>query len=522
MASFFDRIRSYGAVRPDDGRWFAGVAAALARRWGVDPLLVRGGFVILAIFGGVGLLLYGLGWLFLPQPDGRIHAQEVLRGVVTPGFVGGLLCVLLDLGGTGWSHNGWYPGPHPFGGGLLLVGLVVLGVWWFSTGRHRRGPGGWGGPGGPRWGGPGASGGWGGHGWSGHGGSGSGTPAESGAPGAQPSGSSGTGGSTPPGSGSAWPHDSAPPSAGAAPAPGASDLTDPDAGEPGDGPGEAREIPPYGTPPAPATRSFSTAPESAWPTSPAPSWSASSAASRPASGGTRTAVAAPASGRWPQRPDLQRPSHALTSSVLGVALLGAAVVLLWNLVWGVGAPVGFVAAAVALGIVALGIVVAGLIGRRSGGLAPIGILLAVVAVVGSSATGRLTWAGERTWTPGVLASADTSYTLGVGNARLDLRQVSAPNASAASPAEVDARVGVGNLTVVVPAGTAVRVLGTTGAGNIDNAADLAPTSGGQPVPATASRHGPSADVDLQSAPNPVIVVRADVGLGNLTIDSASS
>src|ERR671938_610715 len=123
VAAFFDRIRRYGAVRPDDGRWFAGVAAGLARRWGVDPLLVRGGFVILTISGGVGLLLYGLGWLFLPHPDGRIHAQEVLRGVVTAGFIGG----------------------------LLLVALVVFAIWWFAGGRHGRGPrrpDGWYGPGG--------------------------------------------------------------------------------------------------------------------------------------------------------------------------------------------------------------------------------------------------------------------------------------------------------------------------------------------------------------------------------------
>src|SRR5919202_6950778 len=194
VASFFDRIRSYGAVRPDEGRWFAGVAAALARRWGIDPLLVRGGFVLLALIGGIGFFLYGLGWLFLPHPDGRIHAQEVLRGVVTPGFVGAVLLVLLNLGGSGWSRGGWF-GPHPFGGGILLVALVALGVWWFASGRHRRWPGGpggpggprgWGGPGGPSWGGPGGPGGrpgpgwgrpaWGGPGWGGSGWGGSGGP----------------------------------------------------------------------------------------------------------------------------------------------------------------------------------------------------------------------------------------------------------------------------------------------------------------------------------------------------------
>src|ERR671939_1716803 len=108
VAAFFDRIRSYGAVRPDGGRGAAGGAAGLPRRWGLDPVLVRGAFVLAALFGGIGLLLYGLGWLFLPHPDGRIHAQEVLRGTVTAGFVGGVLCVLSDLGGSGSGHHGWY------------------------------------------------------------------------------------------------------------------------------------------------------------------------------------------------------------------------------------------------------------------------------------------------------------------------------------------------------------------------------------------------------------------------------
>src|SRR4051812_9472380 len=145
VASFFDRTRPFGAVRPDEGRWAAGVAAGLARRWGIDPVLVRGAFVLATLFGGVGLLLYGLGWLFLPHPDGRIHAQEVLRGTITAGFVGGVLLVLADIGSSGWDHDGWY-GPRPFGGGIFMVALIVFAIWWFAGGRHRRGPhgpGGW-------------------------------------------------------------------------------------------------------------------------------------------------------------------------------------------------------------------------------------------------------------------------------------------------------------------------------------------------------------------------------------------
>ena len=35
---FFDRIRSLGVFRPDEGRWGAGVAAGLARRDSESPV----------------------------------------------------------------------------------------------------------------------------------------------------------------------------------------------------------------------------------------------------------------------------------------------------------------------------------------------------------------------------------------------------------------------------------------------------------------------------------------------------
>ena len=150
-AEFFDRIRALGVVRPDEGRWAAGVSAGLARRWGLDPLLVRGLFVVAGIVSGIGLGVYGLLWLFLPHADGRIHAQQVLRGTVTSGFVGAVLFVLVDFplsggGWFGWNNGGW--GFHPFGG---LVSLVVIGfgVWWLVTRGHARSDGvGWSGRGG--------------------------------------------------------------------------------------------------------------------------------------------------------------------------------------------------------------------------------------------------------------------------------------------------------------------------------------------------------------------------------------
>jgi phage shock protein PspC (stress-responsive transcriptional regulator) len=497
VAQFFDRIRRYGAVRPDDGRWFAGVAAALARRWGIDPLLVRGGFVILALFGGVGLLLYGLGWLFLPHPDGRIHAQEVLRGVVTPGFVGGVLFVLADLGSSGWGRGGWYGG-HPFGGGLVLVALVVLGVWWFAGGRHRgrrdwrSGPGNGGpGNGGPGNGGPGNGGwhggGWHGGGWQGGGWGGPGTPGP-GDPG------SGTG------SGAAGS-----PSGGPAPEPGPG----PSSEEPGNA-GDTGDIPPYGTPPSASGSSWSS------------SWAPAGVRGDEGYYGTVAPAAvlappAPPAPRWAPKPDLNRPSHALTSVALGLALLAAAVVVAVNSVVGGGLhPTVAVAAGVALAILGLGVVAAGLSGRRAGALAPLGILLALVTVAASSTADGVSWAGRRTWTPTTLTGT-TSYQLGLGDARLDLRGVSAPGATTASPAEVDVRVGVGNLVVVLPSGVAVRVIGTSAVGGVQNEAGLTTTTN-RTTDASPSHSGPRAELDGQTSAFPVVVVHADVGVGNLTIE----
>jgi phage shock protein PspC (stress-responsive transcriptional regulator) len=52
-----------GRVVVDDDRIFAGVAGFIARRLGVDALWVRIGFVLLALAGGIGLVLYAGLWL---------------------------------------------------------------------------------------------------------------------------------------------------------------------------------------------------------------------------------------------------------------------------------------------------------------------------------------------------------------------------------------------------------------------------------------------------------------------------
>jgi phage shock protein PspC (stress-responsive transcriptional regulator) len=154
---FFDGIRRSG-LRRSQRRIIGGVSGGIAERTGVDITVVRVLTVVLTIFGGLGLLAYGLAWLLLPEPDGRIHAEQVLRGSLSAGAVGGIVTTVVGFGGLGGSWGGpfgWHGGGF-FGwfwglsGTALCVGLIALVIYAIGQGRGRpSGPGGSGGPGTP-------------------------------------------------------------------------------------------------------------------------------------------------------------------------------------------------------------------------------------------------------------------------------------------------------------------------------------------------------------------------------------
>ncbi len=445
---FFDRIRSFGMVRPDDGRWAAGVCAGIARKLDIDPLLVRAIFVALAVVGGFGVGLYGLVWLFLPHPDGRIHAEGVLRGVVTAGFVGSVICILSDLG---WSNGHWpfarfwWPWGPP--GGLLLTALIVLGVWWLLT-RGRSGPAG---PGRPTWPAPPAN----------PGPTGPGAPSpqvpapDYGAPRTATSPGGGTASGYGPGGGTAS----------------------------GYGPGSG-----YGQ-----TSGFS-----------------------PGSGFTAPPAPAPVTVRPPRPVDLHAPSHALTRSVLGLALVAAAVtVLVYRLVGTAPGHAAVVAIAIALGVVALGVVAAGLLGRRSGGLAPIAVILAIVAVNGAILDSTAFPLGERTWRPTSPTVAEQGYDVGAADATVDLTDPGLVSGrSPADPVTLAVHVGFGRLHLLLPASTTVEVHASVGAGNLtDRVNDNGSAASGNSA-------GAGLDRVVQSGSGlPVIVIDAQVGFGDLKVDT---
>jgi phage shock protein PspC (stress-responsive transcriptional regulator) len=128
--------------RPRQGRLVAGVATGIARRYDIDPAIVRVLLVVSAIYGGAGVLLYVAGWLLLaaesdPMGPDEVSAGEALVGrgqsSVSHGFTIGLGVVAVA------SFFYLFNGPFgSFGGFLglaaLLAGLVVL-----HNGRARLG-----------------------------------------------------------------------------------------------------------------------------------------------------------------------------------------------------------------------------------------------------------------------------------------------------------------------------------------------------------------------------------------------
>jgi phage shock protein PspC (stress-responsive transcriptional regulator) len=112
-------------TRSTSDKVVAGVAGGLGNYFGIDPVVFRIAFVVLALAGGSGVLLYLLAWLVVP--DDRGHAalsrfghernQKLLAAVLAGG---GLLILLDQLTSRG-------DGDIPVG--LVLVGIGALVLW---------------------------------------------------------------------------------------------------------------------------------------------------------------------------------------------------------------------------------------------------------------------------------------------------------------------------------------------------------------------------------------------------------
>jgi phage shock protein PspC (stress-responsive transcriptional regulator) len=61
-------VAAFNALRRSrSDRWIAGVCGGIARSTGVEPWVLRLAFALLSLWGGAGLLLYVLLWIFVPS-----------------------------------------------------------------------------------------------------------------------------------------------------------------------------------------------------------------------------------------------------------------------------------------------------------------------------------------------------------------------------------------------------------------------------------------------------------------------
>jgi phage shock protein C len=79
-------------TRSREDRMIAGVAGGLARYFGVDPVIVRIAFVLLALTGG-GVLAYLIAWVVIPEAT--IEEEGAGRTSTASSAVAGLMLITL-------------------------------------------------------------------------------------------------------------------------------------------------------------------------------------------------------------------------------------------------------------------------------------------------------------------------------------------------------------------------------------------------------------------------------------------
>jgi phage shock protein PspC (stress-responsive transcriptional regulator) len=117
----------------------------------------------------------------------------------------------------------------------------------------------------------------------------------------------------------------------------------------------------------------------------------------------------------------------------------------------------------AVGLVLVGLLFAAAAFLRAGGLAVLGLLLALALAGGGLASlGRGGPVGDYTYRPLSVSELDREYNVRFGNLELDLRDLDLP----AGETRIEANLGIGELEVIVPDDVSVDATGKAGAGDV--------------------------------------------------------
>lgn len=435
---FYIWLRSLG-IRRGENRWIGGVASGIADRIGIDPVIVRGLFILFVVFGGVGVLLYGLAWALLPEPDGRIHLEGAGRGYWSDGMTGALIVTIFGLFRP---FGDWWSGAWGFGDALWTLiwvgGLIALGVWLVNAARDKKERG-----------------------------KKKGTTA---APGnsqpatAQPGEGQvdpGAQGPTQAGPTAQWPDEVGPGPTGQA-------GSSPE-GQHGRGPSSSGGA--HSWPAAPAGTAGTTAPAG----TDAPEYAGQGAAPRPRQqspvygpprGGPAAESVAPYDTHT--KPPRPTPSAAMVAISTGLAMLvgGGLLALHYTEAIDLGVNANSTAAAAAAVVLGLSIVISGLGGRTSGTMG----FLAVVALVAAVVLGLVPTSNNyvilssASWQPDTIDQAQTGYTTTMAEGTIDLGGIEGP---LEDETVVPVNVAMGDATVVLPEDIPVEVQSNLVMGAVD-------------------------------------------------------
>ena len=115
----------------------AGLCSGLAQHWGIDPVLVRVGWVLLALSGGIGLVLYLAGWLLIPVEGSDKAPVDDFFGESVRRWPRELWITLIVVASLGmFAVFGWL---SPFSIGPAIV-IAVIWYFGFYKGRQDKRP----------------------------------------------------------------------------------------------------------------------------------------------------------------------------------------------------------------------------------------------------------------------------------------------------------------------------------------------------------------------------------------------